>query len=771
MDAVEIVGDGRGMSAAAAVRGGKTVEIPSNGWCLYNALLEVFSPPVPPLTDPDNRTTYARMFAFILGQYMRDGIVNHPDNLNMVTLEHALRGEVIYMDGQPHGTRSQYGYYTEELAEDARGTKTQDCIMKNNRCRVKYDTLDTFFDHLHDTIGSGSQDAKIWGDYVALQYAIQRAFTVIANHMNKRINISVENAEGVEIPGVSISLGPEDAGSAINIFLIHTGRHFNVRFNIDGSEIMSDVDKVNPIKILNEVEDFRTEHFNQIFPRGIALAPEYEFRAASGARAGAAAASSIQPQPVTVVPSPSPLIVSQSGPQQPMGTPPLQMRAPVVVPQVAGTESLDDLLVKAAETLNIGAQLLLDLHTLQPAQIRPSAIDRDSTLAGSAASAVHRMFRTPLAGRPQAPAVPKPRLPPPSVAVRAPTRRRLPLTQPPSRRAIPAIPVSLPSAAATVGVSAEELSQPGWAPPQMETSLREKCAAAPIVTDECTQLELDKDIRAVHGFIERHQLRNTDPRMLDYIKDSTSGKFSPADLEAKYPDHNVYVRNEGGRPVKMKVSNPYRAKSYRYPTDGGVSFADPAGTGLSDVEKPLHKQNVDLLKAIAPESVIADKRFATAILESLWRCSASQDLAGKPACFPARVLGELRLFEKYNDQATRKQMADDVRVFSEWGMVSDIMRQMILGDVPPVRMDAARVRAEAAAAGISGEPVVAAAAAGISGEPVVAAAVPKPSAVPSIRTIRRGLAVRAPAQIGALGPRFQHGILPPRTIGTASMVM
>jgi hypothetical protein len=395
----------------------------------------------------------------------------------------------------------------------------------------------------------------------------------------------------------------------------------------------------------------------------------------------------------------------------------------------------------------------------------------------------------------------------------------------------------------------------------------------PIQTDECAQYELDKDIRAVHSFIERHQLKNEDPRMKDYIKDRDSGKFSPADLAAKYPDHDVYVRTEGGRPVKMKVTNPYRAYSYRYPLEGSASFAEPAG--ISEADKPLHKQNIDLLKAIAPASVIADKRFATAILESLWRCSASQDLAGKPACFPARVLGELRLFQKYHDQASRKQLADDVRVFSEWGMVSDIMRQMIRGVVPPVRADAAQARKEAAeeaaatvsaAAGarVSGEPVAGAsspampvdrrvdttisigdyvtcsrytprienilqvtnlrtdslgthvtgkktdgsmltigaagcrkitkdeydaaaagaapagadtgaqaAAAASSSAAAAPAAAPKPptAAGAAIRAIRRGLAVRAPTQIGALGPRFQHGILPPTTIGAAGMVV
>lgn len=724
MDAVEIGGDCRGMSVVTETYGWNNVEINKDGWCLYNALLEGFDRVPSESDDPELRLTYARQLAYIIGQIMKKEYANLPyDDIERIHIETALRGNIVYRDGtMASGRDPEFGLLTEEAETDP----LKNCIMKGDQCRKYIDisNINTFFDSLSDILPGSIKDAKIWGDYVALNIAIRTVFQHIANKANYSINIHVATTntsfEGIVRNMPIIEVSPTNSAAAkaypsMSIELVYDGKHFNVRIKKDGA---IDIDPIEALEDLLQTEEQKRK-LNSIMPS-------------------------------TVGNTSPPAVVSIPG----ISVSPDTTRG-VSIPAEGGERS-DDLLVKAAQTLKSGAQQLLDL-SIQPLSIKmPIMSQQRVRFVGH----THGVARD---------AVAKPQLPPPTIAMRAPIRRRLPLTQ-------PARPISSPNMAGTVFV--EEVSggaQPAWAPAQMDMGLRKKCESAPVVTDECVQFDLDKDIDAVHSFIERHQIRNSDPRMRDYIKDSTSGDFSHVDLAAKYPDHTVYVRNEGGRPVMMKVTNPYRAKSYRYPTDNSVSFADPMGTGLSDADKPLHKQNVDLLKAIAPASVIADKRFATAILESLWRCSASQDLAGKPACFPARVLGEMRLFEKYKDQASRKQLADHMKVFSEWGMVSDIMRQMIHGDVPPVRPDAPQVKTIPEPA-VDVEPIVA-----ISGEQVtveeqsvvaVAAPAEKPPVVPQIRPIRRGLATRAPTQIGALGlgPRFQYGILPPTVIGTASMV-
>ena len=83
MDAVEIDGDGRGMSVLP-----KYVEIQKDGWCLYSAILEGFSG-VPRISeDPSGRRRYARMLAYILGQFMIDAINNTSPEAREEILKH-----------------------------------------------------------------------------------------------------------------------------------------------------------------------------------------------------------------------------------------------------------------------------------------------------------------------------------------------------------------------------------------------------------------------------------------------------------------------------------------------------------------------------------------------------------------------------------------------------------------------------------------------------------------------------------------------------------
>lgn len=210
----------------------------------------------------------------------------------------------------------------------------------------------------------------------------------------------------------------------------------------------------------------------------------------------------------------------------------------------------------------------------------------------------------------------------------------------------------------------------------------------PIVTGDCVEYELQKDIAGLKDYITDHALAADDPKLQQYHLNV--GAKSADELAAKYPNAEVLVR-EGTEVKRMKVTNPYRARHYRY-EEGALTFATPAGdadTILTDPsERAAFQQNTEILAAIAPPEVIADKRFATAILESLWHCSSSQDLQNNPKCFPLRVLGELRLHELYSGQKVPEHVAEAMLNKTDLDLVLDIARQIATGVVPPQRPSA-----------------------------------------------------------------------------------
>jgi hypothetical protein len=144
------------------------------------------------------------------------------------------------------------------------------------------------------------------------------------------------------------------------------------------------------------------------------------------------------------------------------------------------------------------------------------------------------------------------------------------------------------------------------------------------------------------------------------------------EIKKRYPDRNVLIRDASDTIHRFLITNPYRATSYRRkPT---FTFGDPAG--LNPQQSMMAQQNLDVLMEIAPEEMIADTKFATALLESLWYCGAGHDIGGDPRCFPARVLGELREYKMFKDEKARASFAARARQYSEWNFIKGVLKKV-----------------------------------------------------------------------------------------------
>ncbi len=239
----------------------------------------------------------------------------------------------------------------------------------------------------------------------------------------------------------------------------------------------------------------------------------------------------------------------------------------------------------------------------------------------------------------------------------------------------------VPGGPAAAGAEAEApVELPDWTPAsirEMDPDLRTRCETMPIATDECMPYIVGEDLRATSAYIDSHPLP-----MEQYETNLTT--LSPEAMEAKYRDHEVQVRT-GGETRPMTIMNPYRAKGYRARIAEGTSFAEPAG--LTEEERPMYQANLDLLKAIAPESVVADKKFATAILESLWECSTSNDLGNNPKCLPAKMLGELRMYDLYSNEAAAAKLKKEALEHAKMDFVVDVLNKVKKGLVRAASAD------------------------------------------------------------------------------------
>ena len=251
--------------------------------------------------------------------------------------------------------------------------------------------------------------------------------------------------------------------------------------------------------------------------------------------------------------------------------------------------------------------------------------------------------------------------------------------------------------------------------------------------------------------------------------DSSGGDPAHWDeLTERYPDKEVLIRDGSGDLHKYRVSNPYRAATYRRLST--FSFGNPSG--LNPQQSVMAQQNLDILLELAPEEMIADTKYATALLESLWYCGAAKDIGGDPRCFPARVLGELREYKMYKDEKARAAFAERARQYSEWEFIRGALRKVRgqlsgsdratgpvrISGIPDKEVAGPNLSARAPIAGLASR----IAAAGVVESPAAIKKNVGPTKRPHLAHIARVALAQPPQTLGAIGLR---PLPPPAVLG------
>jgi len=145
-----------------------------------------------------------------------------------------------------------------------------------------------------------------------------------------------------------------------------------------------------------------------------------------------------------------------------------------------------------------------------------------------------------------------------------------------------------------------------------------------------SDISIDEKNRLVANGISPRDLNKEEQQELKAIDKVLAG----------FPIRSVTIRNASGALIDRIVENPYIASEYR--EDTGTNFSNPV--------RPMKEQmqhNVNLLNDLVPQEMIVDKPMAISILESLWFCGQNPTISNDPRCFPARLLGELREYQRY----------------------------------------------------------------------------------------------------------------------------
>lgn len=302
----------------------------------------------------------------------------------------------------------------------------------------------------------------------------------------------------------------------------------------------------------------------------------------------------------------------------------------------------------------------------------------------------------------KAPAGPQPPLPPPAHAR-------------PAGTAGAAAPPVLPPGATATGTTASAAAaakpppkpdvMPGWATSYLGSdAIPESCNGTEFITPECVGKAVLHSSAVAQTIADAREPLNA-TGLSKYEADPRTGPATAEgalngekltrwiQLSDRYPDRTVKVHNPETNAIdEYTVSNPYRARRYRHQlVDVPASFGNPAGEAPAALaqhpeDEEMWRQNALLLNQIAPPEMIADSRMAVALLESLWFCGSSADLASDPRCFPARALGELREYKTMQTQVQRAALAKRVLDSSNDGwkrLKNSVSRILGSFDEPP----------------------------------------------------------------------------------------
>jgi hypothetical protein len=169
--------------------------------------------------------------------------------------------------------------------------------------------------------------------------------------------------------------------------------------------------------------------------------------------------------------------------------------------------------------------------------------------------------------------------------------------------------------------------------------------------------------------------------VLDYNKEKISKKkeFKKTQLLSAYPDSHVTI--EG---VKYVVPNPYRARYIRqnYTSGAPATFFNPNPTTKDfPYAAKVRSQNAALINTLSFDEIMMDKDMTIAFLEALWFCGRNPTLEGE-RCTPAKVIAELRQFEKVKMEDLKYKVNKEVTKEHHWAQLKMWMDKVIglLGD-------------------------------------------------------------------------------------------
>ena len=195
---------------------------------------------------------------------------------------------------------------------------------------------------------------------------------------------------------------------------------------------------------------------------------------------------------------------------------------------------------------------------------------------------------------------------------------------------------------------------------------------AKTILDNNTICESFKDRVRKAVRLSREKLAEDDTKKMKDLE-SLIMEGNPAIANVFQTERVLVTMDNTRRSHAFTVPNPYRASKVRN-TYTDATFANPAGKPdpKDSMEKEVISRNTQLVQALIPKELYADKKITRAILEGLWYCGQHPDSRSHPGCFMARFLGELRGMQR--TQGTDQVEKDAQRVVERTNKTLDLIQ-------------------------------------------------------------------------------------------------
>ena len=195
---------------------------------------------------------------------------------------------------------------------------------------------------------------------------------------------------------------------------------------------------------------------------------------------------------------------------------------------------------------------------------------------------------------------------------------------------------------------------------------------AKTILDNNTICESFKDRVRKAVRLSREKLAEDDTKKMKDLE-SLIMEGNPAIANVFQTERVLVTMDNTRRSHAFTVPNPYRASKVRN-TYTDATFANPAGKPepKDSTEKEVISRNTQLVQALIPKELYADKKITRAILEGLWYCGQHPDSRSHPGCFMTRFLGELRGMQRA--QGTDQVEKDAQRVVERTNKTLDLIQ-------------------------------------------------------------------------------------------------